>query len=902
MTMRLVGWAIVHSLWQGGLLVLISAGLLALTRRSRPVVRYAIALATLAAMVVAPVTTAIITANNPDELSYGTASLTSPGADVSPESQSSSHAAPAIDARGAEINTGTVESFTGNSGIVSNWVENSLPFVVAAWMLGLLVASGRLIGGFARTRAVSRKSTSPASHPLEIRLEKLCGRLGITRAIRLLESTNIDVPLVVGALRPVIVVPLSLVTGLTPVQLDMLLAHELAHVRRHDYLINLIQTIFETLLFYHPGARWISERAREERENCCDDIAIEACGVNARDYTETLLVLEEARDQGFGLAAAATGGSLLRRAQRLLSGRPAYLELGPRWMAGVITIGAGLFAGNDAFAAIRAAYLPVISVSANSDSVGKTKRVDTSQAKPSTVIKSPASGSLADRARWAEKNSGSKDYWIGYLIAGDPSGKKYYTSDLPVRLEGNVTMSGSMSFGNGDMSGMVFYGTPLAPLVGEHDPTSTAVFLRMHDGAPGRSVEQIHFGTFSLPGYFANRPLVWLDSATDAESVALLRSVFSNGRDENVRENLVAAIGAHRDANVTVPVLVGILDSRDTEDVRQRAAEAIGHAGDPRAMTILSRTARHDRAEDVRRESIEAFGYMQSPAATDSLIAFVNTVDESDLRRVAIEALGHRGDDRAFNFLARFVKGSDSYDVRREAIESLANMPNSRGMNAVIDIAQHDPSAEMRREAVESIGEMEPASRALDLLRQIVANDRNESVQAEAVETIASVHDRRSVAILADIIEHNSNERVQAEAVESLGETDDPETAVPLLRKIVRDHPVSDARRKALEALISLHDDKSAIEEIVYTIRHDPSEDVRNDAIDALGDSNDAAALKTLESIIDGGDRLDIRQKALEVYADAVSDKQAMAMLKRVAQNDKSSDMRSFAAEMLKDR
>jgi beta-lactamase regulating signal transducer with metallopeptidase domain/HEAT repeat protein len=902
MTMRLVGWAIVHSLWQGGLFVLVSAGLLALTRRSRPVVRYGIALATLTAMVVVPVTTAILTAGAETESGYGS-SLTSTQPDASAPASLAADATPRGHGGSSDIRVGDVESFSVNGGVVSNWVETSLPFLVAAWMLGLLVASGRLIGGFARTRTVSRKSTSPASRSLEIRVEKLCERLGITRAIRLLESTNIDVPLVIGAVRPVIVVPLSLVTGLTPVQLDMLLAHELAHVRRHDYLINLVQTVFETLLFYHPGARWISERAREEREHCCDDIAIEACGVNARDYTETLLVLEEARDQGFGLAAAATGGSLLRRAQRLLSGRPAYLELGPRWMAGVITIGAGLFASNDAFAAIRAAYLPVAAVAVDRDSVEKGKRVDTSRAKPSTVIKSPATGSLSDRARWAEKNSGSNDYWIGYLIAGDPSGRsRYYTSELPVRLEGNVTMSGSMTFGNGDVSGMLFYGTPLAPLVGNHAPLSTAIFLRMHEGALGRSVEQIHFGTFSLPGYFGNRPLVWLDSATDAESIALLRSVFGSAGDKDVRENIVAAIGAHRTPGIAVPVLLGILDSRDAEDVRRRAAEAIGRTGDPRAMTILARAARNDRTEGVRRESIEAFGHMQSPAATDTLIAFVNTLDDSDLRRVAIEALGHREDDKAFNFLARFVKGSDSYDVRREAIEALANMPDGRGMNAVIDIAQHDPNAEMRRQAVESIGELEPASRAFDLLKQIVATDPDESVQSEAVETIASVHDARSVAILSDIIEHHSSARVQAEAVESLGETVAPEAALPILRKIVRDHPASEARKKALEALISLHDEKSAIDEIVHTIRNDPSEDVRDDALDALGDAKDPAALKTLESIINGSDRLEIRQKALEVYADAVTDKDAVAMLKRVMANDKSMDMRGFAAELLKDR
>src|SRR4029078_7671312 len=213
-------------------------------------------------------------------------------------------------------------------------------------LLRRFVSSARLMGGLAKTRKITRHATSGASRALVLRVEKLCERLGITRAIRLLESTAIDVPLVVGAIRPVIVVPASLITGLTPLQLDMLLAHELAHIRRHDYLINLLQTVLETLLFYHPAARWISDRAREERENCCDDLAVAMCGGDAGQYTSTLLVLEESRHQGFGLAAARTSGSLLRRAERLITGRNSNVELGPRWIAGVLTIAAALFTGD----------------------------------------------------------------------------------------------------------------------------------------------------------------------------------------------------------------------------------------------------------------------------------------------------------------------------------------------------------------------------------------------------------------------------------------------------------------------------------------------------------------------------------------------------------------------------
>ena len=125
-------------------------------------------------------------------------------------------------------------------------------------------------------------------------LQQIAKRLGVERAVRLLASANVDVPSVVGHFKPVILLPASLISGLTPDEIEAILAHELAHIRRHDYLINLIQTTFETLLFYHPAVWWISREIRRERENCCDDLAVQACG-NRVAYARTLAMLEENR-------------------------------------------------------------------------------------------------------------------------------------------------------------------------------------------------------------------------------------------------------------------------------------------------------------------------------------------------------------------------------------------------------------------------------------------------------------------------------------------------------------------------------------------------------------------------------------------------------------------------------
>ena len=900
MTMEFIGWAIVHSLWQGGVIALIAGGLLAASRKSSPELRYGISLGSLALMLLLPVGTAAL-------MEKPSATIETSSPDLSSLESSPSTTKPVTPTSSVEIAPAAAGEISPAQqreklAFVTRYVDAALPWLVAVWMLGLFFSSVKLIGGFTRSRRITRRSTSAGSRALEIRLARICEQLGISRFVRTLESTAIDVPLVIGAIRPVIVVPASLITGLTPLQLDMLLAHELAHIRRHDYLVNLAQTVVETLLFYHPAARWISERAREERENCCDDIAIAACGADPAQYTTTLLVLEQSRGERFGLAAAANGGSLLRRAERILTGTSPYIELGPRWIAGVITIGAALFIGRDAFAGIRASYAPSAAFVEESDSTEKRdKRPDMSRAAPSTVTKAPTGGSLADRWRWAEKNAGSGTYWIGYLVGGDPTGRsRYYTSGVPVRIDGDVTISGRMNFDGGDVSNMIFHGVPLSPIFGAHSPTSTAIFVQVSNGVLGKRIDRLHMGTYGFPQYFDRRPVMWLDSAADGESLTLLRSLMSSARDDT-RRDLVAAIGVHRDQARTTPILIDILGSRDVEGVRSEAAEWLGHSRDTRAMTALSSAARRDRSKDVRDEAVEAFGHMDMDTATDTLIAFARTISEHDIRRTAIEALGQRGDDRALSYLTTLVRSRESEDIKAEALEALAEMPGARGISAVIDIAQRDSDPNVRRKAAEEVANTEPTSRALDILDRIAANDVDESVRGEAAEAIAEVHDPRAVQILARIVATNSSGRVQIEAIEALGETVDPASALSVLRGIARNHPLAEARKKALETIASFGDEKQAIDFLVQAARSDRDEDVRKEALEALGESHDAAALKALETIVRSNESLELREKALDVYANSAYAAAALALLKSVIASDTNIELRVRAVELLEE-
>ena len=163
----------------------------------------------------------------------------------------------------------------------------------------------------------------------------LARQLHIRRPVRLLESASVAVPTVIGWLRPVVLMPASALAGLSPEQVQAILAHELAHIRRHDYLVNLLQTLVETLLFYHPAVWWLSRRIRAEREHCCDDLAVSLCG-DPYTYARALADLEGLRTPSVPLALAATGGSLLERVRRLV--RPSHAGRAPGWAAGIAAV------------------------------------------------------------------------------------------------------------------------------------------------------------------------------------------------------------------------------------------------------------------------------------------------------------------------------------------------------------------------------------------------------------------------------------------------------------------------------------------------------------------------------------------------------------------------------------
>ena len=189
-------------------------------------------------------------------------------------------------------------------------------WLVRIWMAGVVLFALRGTGGFIVMQRLRRLAISPASGELLRVCETVREKMEISQAVRFCRSAALQVPAVVGGLRPIVLLPISAITGLSDAQIEAIVAHELAHIQRLDYFVNLFQVFAETVLFYHPAVWWLNQRIRSERENCCDDVAIAVCG-NRLEYVRALTHLESLRITP-KFAMAANGSPLKARVRRLL--------------------------------------------------------------------------------------------------------------------------------------------------------------------------------------------------------------------------------------------------------------------------------------------------------------------------------------------------------------------------------------------------------------------------------------------------------------------------------------------------------------------------------------------------------------------------------------------------------
>ena len=309
------GWTLLHFVWQGALLGLAVAGVLWLWRRRSANARYAVASGGLVALLAAPVVTAAV--------------LWQAARTVEPRRPADRAAAREP---GNRSPGGHALAAHDSLGALHARLAAALPGVVAVWLAGVSLLLVRTGGGLWRVHRLHEAGLAAPASRWQATAARLASRLGLVDAVRVVESRLVGTPTVVGWMRPIILLPVAALANLTPAQVEAILAHELAHVRRHDYLVNLLQSLGETVLFFHPAVWWVSGRIRAEREHCCDDVAILVSGDRV-GYASALTALEEWRGRDAAPVVAATDGPLSGRVRRILERPP---EPRPRFRARMV--------------------------------------------------------------------------------------------------------------------------------------------------------------------------------------------------------------------------------------------------------------------------------------------------------------------------------------------------------------------------------------------------------------------------------------------------------------------------------------------------------------------------------------------------------------------------------------
>ena len=321
-----LGWTLLHTVWQFALIAFI----LLLLRRVLPQIsahaRYTIAVCALGLALVLPVATFLnLSGNTASDLSeYNISSEKNFRKINQKDFQGDSPLAPA--SSGTQRANADRQNIFGSIDSLQAFFDRNFstlpPFIVGFWIFGVALFSLRLAGGVRQLRAFKTRQISAPNPDWQERFSALCEKLKISRSVKLLQSNLVETPIVVGFLKPVILIPASVFLQISPRELETVIAHELVHVRRCDPLVNFAQSFIEVLFFYHPCVWWISGVIRKEREFAADEAVIKSCGASRLTYASALANLEEIRQTANQttplVLAAANGGNLMQRIAKIL--------------------------------------------------------------------------------------------------------------------------------------------------------------------------------------------------------------------------------------------------------------------------------------------------------------------------------------------------------------------------------------------------------------------------------------------------------------------------------------------------------------------------------------------------------------------------------------------------------
>ncbi len=708
-----LGWTLIHFLWQATLVAAAVAVLLRLSHKASPNARYIGLCVGLVTIAIAPVVTFVALA--------GEQTISARGRHEPPASE---HYQTSM-AVGVELEAHEAIPLPalGNRHFTSLWLttqlKQSMPWVVFGWTIGVGLLSVWHLAGWLLAHRLTTQGTQPVSEATQSMLHSLMQRMKIPASVRLLESTATSVPIVVGWLKPVLLMPASLLSGLPPDQIRAILAHELAHIRRHDFLVNLLQTVVETCLFYHPAVWWLSRQIRIEREYCADAEAVAVC--EDRDvYAKALVSLAAFVMTVPSPAVAATGGSLSRRIHRVLgltAGRDPLVRQ-PSWLVsaavGLTLVGALIQSG---------ALVAKPTSNADPDQAAKDQAAK-DQADPETLpIKAMAEkmGSVIKGWTLKEYDKQPSIGGRGYRVVLRRDWKEYI---------GPITQQVQAKHEEKD-------------LVSKHEDWEFALFPGPLKLSSEELMKMVKWRESDSPYYTRD---IWLGNGHGYEW-------FTRGTlfgQEQARDNLNLKGGQDR--------IQLAIDGFEVKDPGTNTANSCLYVpakfGD-KAIPYIRKAVQERQSSEGEWRVILSLAFIQTDAATDYLLELYNS-DDSELRRAAEYALIHKPFRKAAKeAYLDMLKRQSSYDGACqasvefqwvEAIPILKNMiakpPNLYSLPTLITSRRALEGKPIKKELLDSLDTLRKSGwidRPPELNQQLVDARKLliETDDAEAANMIA---------------------------------------------------------------------------------------------------------------------------------------------------------------------
>ncbi|MBC8984233.1 M48 family metalloprotease [Pedobacter sp. N36a] len=333
---------LLHSLWQGMILALLTAAVLVFTHKSSARVRYNLLISCLILFSVSV---------------FGSFIYEWQAADARVDTGVAATAGRLVNAFPWSSDTLPAQNSIGNDSIAAVqqpwvWLQQGLSFfnsyattIVLLWLSVIAAKSVQLFAGLYSIKRIRHTKIISAAPYWENRVQQLAIQFGIYKMVGIVQSALVNVPMVVGYFKPLILIPVGLLNNLSTAEVDAILCHELAHVKRRDYLVNILQSFMELLFFFNPAVSWLSGLIREERESCCDDLAVLNTNNNKAGYISALVCCEEFQMNKPVYAMAISGDSnqLVKRVKRMVSNDHPTLNKTEKSILGVSVLAVVIF-------------------------------------------------------------------------------------------------------------------------------------------------------------------------------------------------------------------------------------------------------------------------------------------------------------------------------------------------------------------------------------------------------------------------------------------------------------------------------------------------------------------------------------------------------------------------------